>query len=266
MKRLLAAAVTLLAAACAPALKEPPAIGALAKRPASAEKRDTAGLLRDAEAAWARRPDLFAVRNSEALALEAAQDDASGAAPLVAAARAKAWLADKETDPKRRLDAAVSCVHAAQWCAKREPASAACDYWLAIGLGLQAREVAATAEDGVKKMVAALDRASQREPGYEHGGPERVLAIVLVRAPGWPIGPGDPDAALEHAKNALALEGDYPPNVLALAEAQAAKRDRPSARASYARAKSLAEDRGTAGDPDAADWQAQAEQGLAKLR
>ena len=259
-------ALAVAAAGCAPALKEPPPIGTLVKRPAPGGASDTAELLRQAADAWARRPDLEAVRDAEALALQAAQDDGSGIDPLVAAARAKAWLADKETDAKLRDEAAVSCVQTAQWCTKREPGSAACDYWLAIGLGLQAREVPSTAEDGVKKMVAALERAIERDPTYDHGGPERILAIVLVRAPGWPIGPGDLDAALDHATKAVGAEPDYPPNALALAEAQAARNDRAAARESYARAKSLADARRAAGDPDASDWVAQADQGLAKLR
>lgn len=266
MRRLLAAALVLSAAACSPALREPPAIGTLGRRPAPGGTAETAALVRDAEAAWARRPDIDAVRDAEALSVQAAQDESSGVAALIDAARAKAWLADKETDPKARDRAAVSCVQIAQWCQRREPESAACDYWLAIGLGLQAREVRATAEDGVKKMVAALERAIEKDPAYDHGGPERILAIVLARAPGWPLGPGDPEQALEHAKKAVALEGDYPPNVLALAEALAAGKDRAAARDAYTRAKTLAEGRRAAGDSDAAEWTAQAEQGLAKAR
>jgi len=265
VRRVLAVALAVAAAGCAPALKEPPPIGSLAKRPATGGASDTAELLRQAADAWARRPDLEAVRDAEAIALQAAQDDGSGIDPLIAAARAKAWLAEEESDAKRRDEAAVSCVQTAQWCAKREPESAACDYWLAIGLGLQAREVPSTAEDGVKKMVAALERAIERDPAYDHGGPERVLAIVLVRAPGWPIGPGDPDAALDHATKAVGVEPDYPPNVLALAEAQA-RNDRAAARESYARARTLADARRAAGDPDASDWVAQADQGLTKLK
>jgi hypothetical protein len=263
----LASVLILTAVACAPALKEPPPIGSLTKRPSSGGAgSDAASVLRDAETAWAHRPDLGAVRDAEALALEAAQDESSGIAPLIAAARAKAWLADKETDPKARQEAAVSCVQTAQWCEKRQPESAACDYWLAIGLGVQAREVRATAEDGIKKMVPALERAIAKDAAYDHAGPERILAIVLVRAPGWPAGPGDPEAAIDHAKRAVALEGDYPPNVLALAEALGAMEDRAGARDAYPRAKTLAEGRRAAGDPDAADWIAQAEQGLVKSR
>ena len=265
MRRPLALTLVLAAAACAPALKEPPSIGSLAKRPPSGTS-DVAALLRDAESAWARRPDVAAVRDAEALFLQAAQDESSGVDALIGAARAKAWLADKETDAKARQDLAVSCVQTTQWCVKRQPESAACNTWLAIGLGLQAREMRSTAEDGVKKMVAALERAIAEDTDYDHAAPERILAIVLVRAPGWPVGPGDPEAALEHAKKAVALDGAYPPNVLALGEALGAQKDRARARDAYARAKSLAEERRAAGDPDAPDWITQADQGLTKLK
>ena len=43
---------------------------------------------------------------------------------------------------------------------------------------------------------------------------------MLLRAPGWPLGPGDPEAALPEAQAAARLAPDYPPNQLVLGEAR----------------------------------------------
>jgi tetratricopeptide (TPR) repeat protein len=265
VKRALAIGALLAASACSPALREPPSIASLATRPGGPAS-DPAAILRDADAAWGRRPDAGAVRDAEALYLQAAQADSKDVTALIGAARVKAWLADHQSDSKHREEIAVSCVQTAQWCGKRQPENAGCNYWLAIAVGLQAREIRATADDGLKKMVPLLERAIDEDASYDQGGPERILALVLVRAPGWPLGPGDPELAIEHAKKAVALAGDYPPNVLALGEALMAMKDRPGAREAYGRARKLAESQKGGGDPDAPEWIAQADQALAKIK
>jgi hypothetical protein len=257
VRRAVALASFLAASSCAPALRPPPGLET------TPSATDAASSLAAAGAAWSRRPDAGAVRDAERLYLQAARADTADVTPLIGAARARAWLAERESDPKRREELAVSCVHAAQWCSERQPGLPACDYWLAIALGLQAREVPTTAEDGIKKMVAALERAIAKDASYDHAGPERVMAIVLARAPGWPLGPGDRESALVHARKAVALDGGHPPNVLALAEALAALDDEAAAREAFLRARGIAASR--TDDPDAADWIAQAERGLAAM-
>jgi predicted Zn-dependent protease len=223
-------------------------------------------LLAEADAAWARRPDAAAVREAEALYFQAAQAAENDVAGLIGAARAKAWLADHGGDAKSREEQAVSAVQTAQWCVRREPENGACDYWLAIAVGLQAREVRATADDGLKTMVAELTLAIERDPTYDQAGPHRVMAILLTRAPSWPLGPGDVESALEHAQKAIELRPDYPPNTLALGEALAAAKQRGEARDAYARARLVAAALREAGDPDASDWIAQADEALAKIK
>lgn len=262
MKRGLAAALALVAAGCAPALREPPPIETLTGRPpASAETADAPALLAKADGLWARRPIVAAVRSAEGLYLDAAAGD-GGAAALIGATRAKVWLADHEADRKAREALAVSAVHTAQWCGRLAPDDPRCDYWLAIAVGIQAREVRQTAEDGLKTMVAALERAIERDPSYDHAGPERVLALVRLRAPGWPLGPGDPESGLDEARKAIARDPDYPPNVLALAEALAATKHKDESREAYGKALALAKSAEAAGDPDAASWVEEARRAL----
>ena len=147
----------LLGAGCASALKEPPPIATLQREPTGSVPANA--LLQEAAEEYAKRPDPAAVRRAEGLCLAAAQADASQAAGLVCAIQAKSWLADRETDLKVRTDLAVSAVQAGQWCLRREPASVPCKFWLAVALGLQARDRPTTVEDGLKRMVQLLREA-----------------------------------------------------------------------------------------------------------
>jgi tetratricopeptide (TPR) repeat protein len=65
-----------------------------------------------------------------------------------------------------------------------------------------------------KRMHQLIDMGST----YIYGGPDRVLAIVLMRAPGSPIGPGDWDLAEQHMKRALEIDPNWPENQLYMAE------------------------------------------------
>ncbi len=97
-----------------------------------------------------------------------------------------------------------------------------CDYRLALALGQQARERPATAADALPRITALLAQVVAAAPELDEAGGQRVLALVLLRAPGWPVGPGDPEQGLAQAREAVRLSPAYPPNLLALAEALAA--------------------------------------------
>ena len=170
----------------------------------------------------------------------------------VEAVRELARRIERETDAPSRERLAVAAVETARSCGP-EPA---CDYWLAVALGLQARERPSTASDGVARMLELLASAEASDPALEHGGPARVTALVLVRAPGWPLGPGDADAGLAAARRAVGVDPDYPPNRLALAEALLKHGERDAA-AEQARAADDVARRSS--DPDAADWSREAE-------
>jgi len=251
-----ASVVMLLSAGCAAALKEPPPISAL-----QSDVRGTTpanALLQEAAEEYEKRPDATAVRRSEGLCLQAAQADEAGTAGLVCAIRAKAWLAEREKDVKVRTNLAVSAVQAGQWCLRRDPTSPACKFWLGVALGLQARDRPATVEDGLKRMAQLLREAAKDAPLLEEAGPERVLALLLSRAPGWPIGPGDAEEALVLARKAVQLRPDYPPNQVALGEVLLKNDDRAKAREALARAIDLAGTGPSASDPDAPSWIADA--------
>jgi tetratricopeptide (TPR) repeat protein len=248
-------------AGCAPALREPPTLDEMAGQPAAVD--DVAGLPARADALWNER-SLASVSAAERLYLQAATAEPQRIEGLTGAARAGVWLANHEAEPDARERAATAAVHAAQWCDRRRPGEAACQYWLAVALGVQARERRATAIDALPRIVELLELAAEGDPELEEAGPHRVLALVLLRAPGWPTGPGDPDLGLEQARLAAALRPDHPPNQLCLGEALGATGDREGSRRAYERALSLARPLAASGNPDAGEWIEEAERALEK--
>lgn len=250
--------------ACTSALKEPPAAvlgGATVAAPAATE---VDGMLRDAEAALARRPDADSVERARGLFLAAARADETRVEGLIGAERAYAWQIEHEADARTRQALATAAVQTCQWCTRRAPDDAECLYRLALALGQQARERPATASDGLARMVELLTALAARAPDLDEAGPDRVLALVLLRAPGWPAGPGDAEAGLAHARAAAARRPEWAPNQLVLGEALAKNGAPREARAAYERARSLALEPAAAGDPDAHEWLRDAERALAR--
>lgn len=181
-------------------------------------------------------------------------------AALAEAIDADAKRSDHETDSRTREQLAAGAGRNADTCLVQEPRAAACLYGRAVALGLMARAHPTRAGEFLNSMLDALAQAETADPGYQEGGAARVRALVLIRAPGWPLGPGDTDAGLVAARRAVALSPLYPPNLLALAEALAKSGDATGAKLNYSRARDAALAISAVGDRD--DWLRQAEQGL----
>jgi tetratricopeptide (TPR) repeat protein len=173
-------------------------------------------------------------------------------ADLAAAVAADSQKSDAAGDAQTREQLAAD--------AERNAQAAACLYYHAGALGLQARVHPLRASELLKAMLESLNAARAADAGYDRAGPDRVMALVLVRAPGWPLGPGDPDAALSAARRAVELQPQYPPNLLALAEALSTTGDAAGARETYQRARDLAQAAPAAADR--VDWLKQADQAL----
>jgi hypothetical protein len=179
---------------------------------------------------------------------------------LAAAIEADARSSDRETNSNARAELAADAERDAQACLGREPDAAACLYGHAVALGLEARAHPTRAGELLNAMLGALTRAESADPAYDEAGPARVRALVLIRAPGWPLGPGDTEAGLIAARRAMALKPLYPPNLLALAEALAKSGDAGGARDNYGKARDAALSMPVAADRD--EWLRQADQGL----
>jgi len=259
---LVAAAVVV---ACAAALHEPTPPGQAGGPGATSSRASPADvdrLLAEGRAHFAKRPDRAEVRAAQDAYLAAAGADDARIEGLLGVARVSSYTIEHEPDAAERDRLVEAAIEAAQRCERRAPDRPACAYALALALGQQAREKPSTSHDGLDRMVKALKRVAAAEPGLDDGGAERVLALVYLRAPGWPLGPGDADAGLAAARKAVALAPAHPPNLLALAEALARNGRPGEARAVYGQALALAQDRTETGDPDAPEWAAEAERGL----
>jgi hypothetical protein len=253
-----AVVATLLAAGCASALHEPRPIAALA--PGRGGARGADELVRHATTAWARRAEPGQAATAQDLFLDAAAADERRVDAVLGAMRAMSFRIEHEHGVAR-AELAEKEVEVGQWCQRRDRKNAECAYRLALALGQQAREKSSTGQDALGKMVDLLHQAIASSPRLDSGGPHRVLALVFLRAPSWPVGPGDPEAALEEARAAVQLFPDAPENQLALAEALAANGSRAEAHAAYIRARALAM-AAPAGDLDAPRWAKDAQEGI----
>jgi hypothetical protein len=215
----------------------------------------------EAESLFAER-DVAKGREAARLFLRAAAAEGAPIEAFLGAARVEVWLTDHLDDSAARQQAAAAAVEAAQWCVRKGPSEPACGYWLGAALGVQARERPSTALSALPEIERAFQGALLASPGLDEAGPDRALALLYLRAPGWPAGPGDPGLGLEHARAAVARSPDYPPNQLALAEALVAGGDTEAGRLAYGRALERARDMAAAGDRDAAEWAAEASKGL----
>ncbi len=183
-------------------------------------------------------------------------------AELAAAITADANRSDHEHDSKVRGELAEEASRDASACLDIEPRTAACLYGRALALGLEARVHPTRAGELLGAMLASLADAETADAAYDEAGPARVRALVLIRAPGWPLGPGDPEAGLAAARRAAALRPQFPPNILALAEALAKTGDANGARQNYQRARDLAQALPAGADRDA--WLRQADEALSR--
>ena len=179
---------------------------------------------------------------------------------LAAAIDADSRRSDHESDGRVRGALADEATGYADACIAKAPKAAACLYWRGVALGLQAKAHPTRAGELLKSMLDSLSGADAIDPNYDQAGPSRVRALVLIRAPGWPLGPGDADAGLESARRAVGLRPQYPPNLLALAEALSKTGDAGGARDAYAKARDAAQAMPDATGRDG--WLREADQGL----
>jgi hypothetical protein len=184
----------------------------------------------------------------------------SSVAALAAAVEQDARRSEHEPDAQVRGELAADAGRNADSCLALEPQGVACLYGRAIALALNARAHPVHAGELLTDMLATLTRAEAVDPDYDEAGPARVRALVLLRAPGWPLGPGDPEGGLAAARRAVELRPRYPPNLLALAEALAKSGDLSAARDTYARAREAVLTQSATEDRE--EWLREADQGL----
>ena len=216
-----------------------------------------------------------------ALPRSAGQPQTPGAGPmasqspaqLLAAVQGDADRIDQATDSAARAQLLAAATASARQCLAQAPNDAACPYAQAQVLGLRAREHPVEAPSLLKQMLANLTRAEALDPALDHAGPARLSAVVLLRAPPWPLGPGDVDAATAAAQRAVQRDPGYPPNLITLGQAQSKADGAPQARATFNQAQQAVQ--GWVGAPkqaaaevaaERAQWQRTVEQALKELQ
>lgn len=183
---------------------------------------------------------------------------------LAAAIHDDSQRSERESDPSVREQLASAASRDADACLALDPQAAGCLYGHALALGLQARAHPARAPGLLNDMLAALTSAEAADPNYDQAGPARVKALVLLRAPGWPLGPGDAEGGLVAAHRAVSLRPEYPGNLLTLAEALAKTGDSAAAREYYARARAAAQNAAPGSERES--WLREADEALQKRR
>ncbi len=164
--------------------------------------------------AFGRRPDARQVESARELFLAAARADESGRqGPARRGAGQR--VADRAREGRRaagrpghRGRPGLSVVR------RRAPTRVECTYRLALALGQQARERPTTANDALPRIVALLEQVIAADAGARRRRRSPRPRAHAAARPGWPAGPGDPDAGLEHARAADTLVPTYPPNLL----------------------------------------------------
>ena len=146
------------------------------------------------------------------------------------AARTAVWLGNY--GPKDRQDAYVrDGIRYANTAVLLKPEGEEGLFYDGVLAGKLAELDIAYGKNGLETIVQRMKQLIDLKSTYVYGGPDRVLAIVLMRAPGSPLGPGDWDLSETHMKKALEIDPNWPENQLYMAELEfglADERDDPS--------------------------------------
>ena len=135
------------------------------------------------------------------------------------AANCYAFLVKKGKDKELRLADAVKGRKLAETAVIRLPGSGPAHYLYAYLTSLEAEN------DSLRglELVPVIEReallASDLNPAVDHGGPNRMLGELYLRAPGFPISIGDSARAVEHYRRAVDQAPEFLENRLGLAEA-----------------------------------------------
>lgn len=153
------------------------------------------------------------------------------------AARAWCWLADYGADDKEKVAAANRAIEFAEHAIALNERRVEGHYYRGRAIGMLADiERGMKALGRVKEMAKSLERAIQLNEKFDEGGPRRLLGLLLLHTPGWPLSIGDKKAADRHIRRAAELVPDYPENQTALAQLLFAQKDKTGARAALQKA------------------------------
>ena len=99
------------------------------------------------------------------------------------------------------------------------PGNGLAHYLAAYLTGLEAESDPLRGLDFVPVIEREAKLAAELAPSVDHGGPDRMLGELYLRAPGFPVSVGDPGKALVHYRRSVDLAPGHLENRLGLAEA-----------------------------------------------
>lgn len=140
-------------------------------------------------------------------------------------ARCFAVVAEQETDPSRRLLDATRGRELAEAAVEMLPDSGLAHYLAAYLTGLVAENAPLQGLELVPVIERQAQTAARLDPGLDHGGADRLLGELYLRAPGFPVSIGDPQKAVLHYERAMKQDDRYLGNRLGMAIALLANQD-----------------------------------------
>ena len=140
-----------------------------------------------------------------------------GRRAALALAHSAFLVADVEADAQKQTEIAEVGAQAAL-DAGASALSPEASYYYALNLGLVMRHKGLAALAKLDDLKRALDHC-QDQTSLDYGGPGRVLGMLYLKAPAWPQGIGDIDAALELLQAVAQEYPDFPQNRMFYAEA-----------------------------------------------
>ncbi|MCF8129262.1 MAG: tetratricopeptide repeat protein [Deltaproteobacteria bacterium] len=135
------------------------------------------------------------------------------------AVRCYAVLARNGKTKAERLTNAVKGRKLAENAVAQDPDSGTACYLAAYLAGLEAENNSLKGLALVPVIERGALAASGLNPALDHGGPDRMLGELYLRAPEPPVSIGDLDKAILHYRRAVSQDPDFVENRLGLAEA-----------------------------------------------
>ena len=184
----------------------------------AADNRSYEELVLDGRGAFLKeRRDIPSVERSHAAYKQALSIRADDYVVLWEAARTAVWLSNYGPEDKQE-DYARDGITWANTAVKIKPDGEEGLFYDGALAGKIAELDMAYGIDGLETIQKRMRQLIEMKSTYIYGGPDRVLAIVLMRSPGSPIGPGDWDEAEKHMTRALEIDPNWPENQLYMAE------------------------------------------------
>jgi hypothetical protein len=135
------------------------------------------------------------------------------------AARCYAVFARNEKNTSLRLENAVTGRKMAETAVVLDPKNGMAHYLAAYLAGLEAENQPLKGLGLVPVIERHALEAARLNPGLDHGGPDRMLGALYLRAPDPPVSVGDLGKAIDHYQRAVSQYPDFVENRLGLAEA-----------------------------------------------